>query len=84
MPLTTRNIGTFVLRLSEKLRCLERNSIQDKGEHIKFDKQTVLFGILNSRGNKTTFANWLTINVKYYIYVSKMQKKERNLASMLC
>ena len=33
--------------------------IQDKGEHIKF-----VFGIFNSKGNKTAFANWLIINVK--------------------
>ena len=84
MPLSAKHIGTFVLRLSEKLRCLERNSIQDKGEHIKFDKQTVLFGILNSRGNKTTFANWLIINVKYYICKQNAKKRRRNLASMLC
>ena len=49
--------------------------IQDKCEHIKFDRQTVLFGILNNKGNKTGFANWLIVNVKYYIHVSKMQKK---------
>ena len=36
----------------------------------------VLFGILNNKGNKTAFANWLIINVKSYIYVSKMQKKK--------
>ena len=54
-----------------------------KGEHIKFDKQTVLFGMFNSKGNKTPFANWLIINVKYYIYVSKMQKiKTVNLKNL--
>ena len=57
--------------------------IQDKGEHINFDKQTVLFGIFNSKGNKTTFANWLIINVKYYIYVSKMQKIKPSIYALL-
>ena len=57
--------------------------IQDKGEHIKFDKQTVLFGIFNSKGNKTTFANWLIINVKYYIYVSKIQKIKPSIYALL-
>ena len=55
----------------------------DKGEHITFDKQTVLFGIFKSKGNKTAFANWLIINVKYYIYVSKMQKMKSSIYALL-
>ena len=51
--------------------------MQDTDEHITFDKQRVLFGIFNSKGNKTAFANWLIIKVQYYIYVSKMQKRKK-------
>ena len=56
--------------------------IQDKGEHPKLDTQTVLFGILNSKGNKTTFANWIIINVKYYVPVCKQNAKQKTPPSI--
>ena len=50
------------------------------GIQINFSKDIVLFGMVNNKNS--TFINWLTINIKYYIYNMKIQKKMLNINSV--
>jgi hypothetical protein len=43
------------------------------GINIHFSKDIVMFGMINNE--KSNFVNWLTINIKYYIYCMKILKK---------
>ena len=42
-----------------------------------------MFGRKFNYGSRTTFAKWLIINVKYYIYVNKMQKMKPSIYALL-
>ena len=50
------------------------------GIQINFSKDIVMFGMANNKNS--TFINWLTINIKYYIYNMKIQKKMLNINSV--
>ena len=50
------------------------------GIQINFSKDIVMFGMVNNKNS--TFINWLTINIKYYIYNMKIQKKMLNINSV--
>ena len=47
------------------------------GIEINFNKDIVMFGMINNKNS--SFVNWLTINIKYYIYSMKIQKKVLNI-----
>ena len=49
--------------------------LQQKYKHIQLDKDMVLFGSINI---KHEFVNWIIVNVKFYIYRTKLQKKILN------
>ena len=46
-----------------------------KYEHIQFDKDMVIFGSINI---KHEFVNWIIVNVKFYIYRTKLEQKILN------
>jgi hypothetical protein len=43
------------------------------GNTINFSKTNIMFGLINNE--KDNFLNWLIINIKYYVYCTKIQKK---------
>ena len=43
------------------------------GNIIDFNKNNIMFGLINNE--KDNFLNWLIINIKYYIYCTKIHKK---------
>ena len=43
----------------------------ETGINIQLEKYTVIFGMINNE--KCRFVNWLTINIKHYIYTMKVQ-----------
>ena len=47
--------------------------ILNRSEHIKVDKHMILFGII-----KNVLLNWLIVNIKYYIYITKIRKGKLN------
>jgi hypothetical protein len=50
------------------------------GTEFNFTKNIVMFGMINNK--HSSFVNWLTINIKYYIYSIKIQKKMLNINSV--
>jgi len=50
------------------------------GEQIIFNKSTVILG--SQDNNSTKVVNWLIINIKYYIYSTKMRKNKLNIKAV--
>ena len=51
-----------------------------KYEHIQLDKDMVIFGSINI---KHEFVNWIIVNVKFYIYRTKLQQKIINKSTKI-
>ena len=54
--------------------------IVETGIIIQLEKHTVIFGMINNE--KCRFVNWLTINIKHYIYRMKVQKQKLNIKAI--
>ena len=47
---------------------------------LQLEKHTVIFGMINNE--KCRYVNWLTINIKHYIYRMKVQKQKLNIKAI--
>ena len=47
---------------------------------INLQLETFIFGMINNE--KCRFVNWLTINIKHYIYRMKVQKQKLNIKAI--
>jgi hypothetical protein len=54
--------------------------LNKKGIHMKLNKTVILFGLTDK--TKDVFLNWLLINIKYYIYKTKIEKRELNIVAV--
>ena len=52
----------------------------ETGINIQLENNTVIFGMINNE--KCRFVNWLTINIKHYIYTMKVQKQKLNIKAI--
>ena len=59
-----------------KLWSIIEDWLLQKGSYIQLNRNTVLFGIINS---KNIFINWLIITVKYYIYIYIKQNFKKSV-----
>ena len=50
------------------------------GINLQLEKHIVIFGMINKI--KCRFVNWLTINIKHYIYRMKVQKQKLNIKAI--
>ena len=59
---------------------LEKWIFNKTGIHLSFNKNNVMFGMINNKISK--IVNWLIINIKYYIYNTKIFKNSLNIKNI--